>query len=119
MDGFEKSLIISGVFDTDSLIATRNWQPLSEGVFISSIYETGSDSARAAFLHYLPGSKVPVHKHTGFEHILILQGSQLDGDTVYDAGTLVIHKPETDHDILSPQGCIALGIWEKPVSFSL
>lgn len=117
MNDFEKVLVLPGLFDPEQCIAQRDWQPLAEGVFISTLYETGDYSSRAALLHYLPGAQVASHQHAGFEHILILQGSQFDGDAMYEAGTLVIHKPDTRHTLYSPEGCIALGIWEKPVQF--
>lgn len=116
MDDFDTSLVIRGLLDPQSLIEQRDWQVLAEGVFSSPIYTNG-DNCRAALLHYLPGATVGSHLHAGFEHILVLQGSQHDGDRVYEAGTLVIHKPGTRHTIHSPGGCIALGIWEKPVAF--
>jgi hypothetical protein len=51
----------------------------------------------------------------GIEYILILHGSQIDGDKVYTLGTLVIHGSDTHHNLKFPEGCIALGIWQKPV----
>lgn len=118
MDPFEKSLIVRGLFDPDALLASRQWEPLAEGVFSSTIYQTGDHSPRAALLHYLPGARVGAHFHAGFEHILILHGSQQDGEEIYDAGTLVIHRPGTSHTLFSAEGCIALGVWERPVEFS-
>lgn len=114
---FDRALIIQGLLDPKALAETREWQPLAEGVFISMIYEVENRGARAAFLRYLPGASVPNHQHTGFEHILILDGWQRDGETVYQAGTLVIHPAGTQHDLVAPEGCVALGIWERPVAF--
>lgn len=113
-----KHLILHNLFDCDQLLASRQWQSLREGVNISPIYTEDGLGPRAAFLHYLPGAQVPNHVHQGFEHILILHGSQIDGDQVYATGTLVIHTPESNHQIRSPEGCVALGIWEKPVRFA-
>jgi len=53
----------------------------------------------------------------GYEHILILEGEQQDEHYIYPQGTLVISPPGTSHSVQSPQGCIVLAIWEKPVSF--
>lgn len=113
----DQALIVEGLLNPKSLLHTREWRPLTEGVFISTIYETGNHGSRAAFLRYLPGAAVPNHQHTGFEHILILDGWQMDGATLYEVGSLIIHPPGTEHDLVAPEGCIALGIWEKPVSF--
>lgn len=116
--GTDKPLIIKNLFDTHALTANCQWQPLTEGVYIAKIYEAENRGARSAFLRYLPGASVPNHEHLGFEHILILDGWQQDDETVYEAGTLVIHPPGTQHHLVAPEGCIALGIWEKPVSFT-
>ena len=113
-----KKYIVNGLFDRDQLVASRQWQTLREGVFISPIYEEVNLGSSAAFLHYIPGARVPKHFHLGFEHIVILHGSQFDGLQEYRPGTLVIHSPDSHHQIHSPDGCVALGIWEKPVKFA-
>lgn len=117
METLGAALILDDIFDSQALIASRSWQVLREGVFISPIYGSDDNSPQAAFLHYLPGSSVPSHLHRGFEHILILHGSQIDGERVYSKGTLVIHSLGSSHQIRSPEGCLALGIWERPVAF--
>jgi anti-sigma factor ChrR (cupin superfamily) len=110
-------LIIDNIFDIEHLLASRNWESLSEGVKISKIYSDGDLGPQAAFIHYLPKARVPTHNHLGFEHILILQGSQQDGAQIYSAGTLVIHAENSEHSIYSEHGCLALGVWVKPVQF--
>jgi len=117
MVAFDKSLVVQLLSEPDALIAQRQWDVLAEGVFVSDLYTVGEVGPRAALLRYLPGASVASHSHTGFEHILILHGTQVDGDVVYQTGDLVIHKPGTRHSIVSPNGCLALGIWEKPVAF--
>lgn len=114
---FEGALILANLFKPAALLTTREWKPLTEGVFISAIYETENQGARAALLHYMPGASVPNHRHMGFEHILILDGWQKDGAVIYEAGTLVVHAPGSQHNLVAPEGCLALGIWEKPVAF--
>ncbi|WP_290577778.1 cupin domain-containing protein [Ketobacter sp.] len=117
MDDFDKSLVVNVMLEQEALLARHQWEPLAEGVFIATLYASGEEGPRAALLHYLPGARVANHLHRGFEHILILHGSQQDGAVTYGVGDLVIHRPGTGHDILSVEGCIALGIWEKPVQF--
>ena len=111
------NLVLNQLFDEQFIVSSRQWQPLRDGVNISPIYEMDEMGPRAAFLHYLPGASVPNHVHQGIEHILILHGSQIDGEVTYTSGTLIVHGPETNHNIHSPEGCLALGIWEKPVRF--
>jgi anti-sigma factor ChrR (cupin superfamily) len=53
----------------------------------------------------------------GYEHILMLAGSQEDENGIYNSGTLMINPPGTKHTVRSPAGCIVLAIYEKPVRF--
>jgi anti-sigma factor ChrR (cupin superfamily) len=92
------------------------WQPFREGVEIYRLYGDGEDGAAAALLRYQPGAKVPKHDHQGFEHVLVLTGSQSDQNGEHTAGTLVINPPDSHHTVVSDLGCIVLVIWEKPVS---
>lgn len=93
------------------------WEFFREGIEISPIYSSGAGCS-AAFIRYAPGSSVPLHEHTGYEHILILHGEQEVDDNQYIAGDLMISPPGSSHKIASKNGCIVLAIWEKPVRFS-
>lgn len=91
------------------------WEPFRAGVEIYRLYPPEPDGAAAALLRYQPGATVPYHRHSGFEHILVLSGSQTDDNGTYTAGTLVVNPPGTRHTVSSPEGCIVLAIWAKPV----
>lgn len=93
-----------------------NWEPFRPGVDIYRLYKDGEQGAMAALLRYKPGASIPMHAHTGFEHIFVLSGSQTDHNGEHQAGTLVINSPNTHHSVISQEGCIVLAIWEKPVS---
>ena len=93
------------------------WQPFREGVDILPIYNATSSECACALLRYHPNASVPEHAHTGMEHLLILRGSQQDEHGVYRAGTLLINPTDTHHAVSSPEGCVVLAIWEKPVRF--
>lgn len=112
-----EALVIHQLFDRDALEASCHWQPLREGVDISFIYHDENEGPQAAFLRYQPGARIPTHAHLGLEHILILHGSQEDGDKTYAPGSLAIHPAGTRHQIYSPEGCLALGFWQRPVQF--
>ena len=88
-----------------------------EGIEIYPIYKESENGASAALLRYSIGAKANLHEHTGYEHILILSGSQTDGVNVYTKGMLMISEPGSRHHIISEQGCIALAIWQSPVKF--
>jgi len=91
------------------------WQPFRPGVDISPLYGGGPGAPAAALLRYAPGASVPRHLHRGYEHILILSGSQRDDNGSYELGTLLVSEPGTAHRVTSEQGCVVLAIWERPV----
>jgi len=107
-----------GAFDVGGVDQSSiEWKPFRDGIEISWIYTTVGDGPSAAFLRYQPGAKLQRHQHAGYEHILILSGSQIDDYGEHFAGTLLVHPPGTSHGIRSEAGCIVLAIWEKPVVF--
>jgi len=93
------------------------WKPFQPGVDIYRLYGDGSTGPTAALLRYRAGGRVPLHEHTGYEHIFVLAGSQVDENSKADTGCLIINPPGTSHSILSQDGCIVLAIYEKPVKF--
>jgi anti-sigma factor ChrR (cupin superfamily) len=100
-------------------LAAGGWKGLSfgpfrEGVTMHRLY--GDDEGpSAAVLKYEPGASVPMHEHTGFEHLLVLDGSQSDDRGHYVKGTLAVNPPGTTHRVWSEEGCVVLLIWERPV----
>lgn len=94
-----------------------DWQPFGVGVEIHRLYGDGVAGATAALIRFKQGGSVRLHEHVGYEHILVLAGSQTDQNGVASPGTLVINPPGTRHSIESGTGCIVLAIYEKPVRF--
>lgn len=93
------------------------WQAFGEGVEIHRLYGDGVSGPTAALIRFNKAGKVRLHEHAGYEHILVLAGSQVDQNGPVHAGTLVINPPGTRHSIVSESGCIVLAIYEKPVVF--
>jgi anti-sigma factor ChrR (cupin superfamily) len=93
------------------------WKPFQEGVDIYRLYGDTETGPTAALLRFKAGGRVPLHEHTGFEHIFVLAGSQVDENSRAETGMLIINPPGTSHSILSENGCIVLAIYEKPVKF--
>ncbi len=91
------------------------WEPFRPGVDIYHLYRDSTSGCAAALLRYQPGANVPLHRHDGFEHIVVLSGSQIDHHGEHAAGSVVINPPGTTHSVTSPAGCVVLVIWEKPV----
>jgi anti-sigma factor ChrR (cupin superfamily) len=93
------------------------WEPYKKGVDIFRLYGDGISGPTAALVRYRQHGEVPMHEHQGYEHILVLSGSQQDENGTFKAGTLVINAPGTRHKVHSEAGCIVLAIYEKPVQF--
>jgi anti-sigma factor ChrR (cupin superfamily) len=93
------------------------WEPFREGVDIYHLYGDGIEGPSAALIRYRKGAAVPMHRHTGYEHIFVLTGSQRDQSGTAKAGTLSVNQPGTEHSLVSEAGCIVLAIYEKPVRF--
>jgi anti-sigma factor ChrR (cupin superfamily) len=93
------------------------WKPFQKGVDIFKLYADGESGPTAALLRFHPGGRVPLHEHTGYEHIFVLAGSQVDENSRAETGMLIINPPGSSHSILSENGCIVLAIYEKPVKF--
>ncbi|MBE7635267.1 transcription negative regulator ChrR [Sneathiella sp. P13V-1] len=97
---------------------TLQWEYFREGIEVSWLYKgTDENPASAAFLKYQPGAEVPTHSHPGMEHILVLEGAQQDENGSFPAGSIVVNPTNTVHSVSSPEGCLVLAIWEKPVAF--
>lgn len=108
---------IPGLLDILSRQQEIPWKPFREGIDIHRIYGDGITGPTAALIRFREAGRLPVHEHAGYEHILVLAGSQRDQNGVVPAGTLVINPPGTSHGVVSEAGCIVLAIYEKPVRF--
>lgn len=112
-------IVLHDLFSAGGDFGNIDWQPFHDGVEIHWLYGGDEDSASAALLRYLPGARVPHHRHVGFEHIIVLAGAQSDVHGEYPAGTLLISAPGSDHAVFSYSGCVVLAIWEKPVDIQM
>jgi anti-sigma factor ChrR (cupin superfamily) len=99
-------------------LGERVWQPFRDGIEVSWLYRNGEHGAAAALLRYRPGARVPLHWHAGYEHVIVLEGSQSDHAGRHRTGSLVINPPGSSHEVVSAEGCVVLIIWERPVIFS-
>ena len=114
--------VLCGLFDSFNPEEHGVFKALAPGVQALTLYgdtgggPSGSQPA-AALLPYAAGASVAAHLHPGYEHILILEGSQRDHLGRYARGTLVISPPGSRHAVTSDEGCLALAIWNQPVQF--
>ena len=93
------------------------WEAFEDGVEIYRLYGDGITGPTAALLRFQKAGEVPLHEHAGYEHIIVLAGSQRDHKGAAEAGTLIINPPGTRHSVIGDAGCIVLAIYEKPVQF--
>jgi anti-sigma factor ChrR (cupin superfamily) len=110
-------ILLRDLFGPAQDFSSYAWQPFREGIEIARIYGDGKSGPAAALLRYAAGSEVPSHVHTGFEHIVVLSGSQRDERGTYGAGSVLIHAKGTAHRVASPEGCVVLALWYSPVAF--
>jgi quercetin dioxygenase-like cupin family protein len=113
----EQVLTLSDLFQVASWQSTLPWKPFLDGVDIYRLYGRAESGPAAALLRFHAGGRVNLHEHTGYEHIVVLAGSQVDENSKAETGALIINPPGTRHAVLSEQGCIVLAIYEKPVRF--
>jgi len=95
------------------------WTPFQDGVEIHRLYGDGVNGPSAALLRFQPGGRIPMHVHRGFEHILVLRGSQEDEHGQITAGALRIHPPGSSHSVTSVAGCVVLAIYENAVEWTV
>ena len=110
-------MLLTNLFGPNQDFSRYAFQPFREGVEIARIYGDGSSGPAAALLRYAPGARVPEHRHTGFEHIIVLSGGQCDDRGSYGPGSCLIHADGTKHAVVSPEGCVVLAFWYSPVAF--
>jgi anti-sigma factor ChrR (cupin superfamily) len=99
------------------LAQAREFVPFRSGVEIARLYNEGRGGASAALLRYAAGASVPLHRHLGHEHVLVIEGAQQDERGLYETGTFVINPPGSEHSVFSPSGCLVLIVWQRPVVF--
>jgi quercetin dioxygenase-like cupin family protein len=113
----ERVVTLTDLFQISGWQHKLPWKPFGDGVDIYRLYGRGAAGPMAALLRFHPGGRVMLHEHTGYEHIFVLAGSQVDGNSKAATGSLIINPPGTRHSVLSEHGCIVLAIYEKPVRF--
>jgi anti-sigma factor ChrR (cupin superfamily) len=110
-------IVMRGLLEIAATAGEQDWKPFHAGIESLTIYETPQGGPAAMLLRYQPGAHAPPHVHQGYEHILILSGSQTDEQGYHPAGSLLIHPPGTEHHVHSEDGCVVLAIWERRVRF--
>ncbi|MBI3197499.1 MAG: cupin domain-containing protein [Rhodospirillales bacterium] len=76
----------------------------------------GGDSHRVSLLRLMPGRGLPVHRHAGTEHTVVLQGGYTDETGNFGVGDFTF-GPAGEHEPIADPGdpCIALIVLEQPI----
>jgi len=69
------------------------WAYFRDGVDIHRFYGDGETGPSAALIRFRKEARVPMHMHTGWEHILVLSGSQRDQNGIIGPGTSPHPRP--------------------------
>ena len=98
-------------------LAKMDWEPSGfPGVWNKVLYEDAS-GRRTILTRFEPGAKLPRHRHVALEQTFILEGSLVDDDGECTAGNFVWRRPGSVHRAWSPNGCLGIGIFERPNEF--
>ena len=86
------------------------------GVHVKKLYEDAS-GAQTALVKMDAGARLPRHRHVGIEQSYVIQGTLVDDDGACTAGNFVWRRAGSVHEAWSPDGCVVLGVFEKPNEF--
>ena len=90
------------------------FEPFRPGIEMCTLVE---GSPTVALLKYAPGGHAPLHRHTGLETVIVLEGSQRDEHGLYEKGAVVFNPAQSQHSVTSDDGCIVLIQWHSPIEF--
>jgi anti-sigma factor ChrR (cupin superfamily) len=98
-------------------VSAIDWEPTRfPGVEVKVLYQDPSGKM-TALTRMAPGAKLPRHRHVGLEQSYVLEGTLVDQDGPCTAGNFVWRRPGSTHAAWTPDGCIVLGVFEKPNDF--
>ncbi|MCI0547489.1 MAG: cupin domain-containing protein [Candidatus Rokubacteria bacterium] len=98
-------------------VSKIDWVPTRfPGVFTKTLYEDASGKV-TSLTRMEPGAVLPDHRHVGIEQSYVLEGTLVDDDGACTAGNFVWRRAGSVHSAWSPEGCIVLGVFEKPNQF--
>ena len=100
--------------DVDSL----PWQDTPfPGVTIKVLMEDPDTGMLTSLTRLAPGAELPLHEHVGLEQTFVLEGYLQDDEGTVHTGNYVWRPAGSQHVARAPEGCLALGIFQKPNKF--
>ena len=95
-----------------------DWQPTEfPGVSMKMLFRDADGEGFTALFRLEPGARLPRHRHVGVEQTYVLEGSLVDADGACTAGNFVWRQPGSVHEAHSPDGCLSIGIFQRPNEF--
>lgn len=99
-------------------VAAMEWEPTAfPGIEMKRLWQNPDGGGFTALFRTQPGARLPLHRHRGFEQTYVIEGSLADDEGVCTAGNFVWRHPGSVHDAHSPDGCLAIGIFQEPNEF--
>jgi putative transcriptional regulator len=97
-------------------LAGKSWRRAFGG-FEEIRLDLHGDSHRIALLKLEPGRGLPMHRHTGHEYTVVLQGGFTDSTGNYGVGDFAVGPGPVAHEPIADSGepCIALIVLEEPI----
>jgi len=97
-------------------LAGKGWRRAFGG-FEEIRLDLHGDSHRIALLKLEPGRGLPMHRHTGHEYTVVLQGGYTDSTGNYGVGDFAVGPGPVAHEPIADPGepCIALIVLEEPI----
>ncbi|MEX0964072.1 MAG: ChrR family anti-sigma-E factor [Pseudohongiellaceae bacterium] len=92
------------------------WKQLPGG--ISEAQVRLDDETQCEFIYMAPGSRVPVHTHTGSETTLVLDGSFQDELGNYAVSDFIVRDKRHNHQPSCENGCLCFAVLDSPLKFT-
>lgn len=98
---------------------TLDWVRIVPGIHLST-WAISAGTASACLLRMGPRRRVPAHRHTDNELLLVLKGGLADEHGRYGVGDVATYEPNTPHHaIADPDGdCLCLLVQDQPLVFT-
>jgi anti-sigma factor ChrR (cupin superfamily) len=99
-------------------VEQMEWQQTEHpGVTMKMLWRDERGESFTALFRMEPGARLPLHRHLGVEQTFVLEGSLVDETGTCTAGNYVWRHAGSTHSAHSPDGCLAIGIFQKPNKF--
>ena len=87
------------------------------GLEIKVLVEDQETGLLTTLTSLAPGATLPDHTHAGIEQSWVLEGTLQDHEGAVTEGNFVWRPAGSRHSATSPDGCLVLGMFQKPNIF--